>query len=220
VLNLPQSTKKKYNFSTYLRSVGIVFTVTLLLTSCSLPVKESSFIGSSSNGVYAKIPSNFNYMDAVEFLKLRNPDLPPPIGYYGVVFAQSFIKSDTILSGPTLSGVIIKQLRPLKPDGSVIEDDVEAQRRVIFYDAHDLLIAKDSKFKLVADDVFKRDAEVVRHFEYILGDEGAERQIAQQTVISDDGKVIAGMAVGCTVTCFKDNQIYINKILLDWRSNI
>jgi hypothetical protein len=159
-------------------------------------------------------------MNALDFLKLKNPNVIPPQGYYGIVFSQGIIETDNILWGEKLSGVLVTQSRPLQNDGSPIIDDVEAQYKTILYDIFDLKKNNDPKFKLLIEDVSKRGDEVVRHLEFTLGVDGDRRHIVQQTVLSADGKKVAAFALGCTEACCKDNQIQINSILQDWRSSL
>ena len=190
------------------------------LAGCSSPERTYSYIGSSQKGVYARIPFEYSSMDALDFLKLKNPNVIPPQGYYGIVFSQGIIESDNILWGEKVSGVLVTQSRPLQNDASPIIDDVEAQYKTVLYDIFDLKKNNDPKFKLLIEDVSKRGNEVVRHLEFTLGAEGDRRHIVQQTVLSADGKKVAAFALGCTEACFKDNQIQINSILQDWRSSL
>jgi hypothetical protein len=191
-----------------------------ILSGCSSPERDHSYIGSSQKGVYARIPFEYSSMNALDFLKLKNPNVIPPQGYYGIVFSQGIIETDNILWGEKLSGVLVTQSRPLQNDGSPIIDDVEAQYKTILYDIFDLKKNNDPKFKLLIEDVSKRGDEVVRHLEFTLGVDGDRRHIVQQTVLSADGKKVAAFALGCTEACFKDNQIQINSILQDWRSSL
>ena len=192
----------------------------ITLAGCVSPESSFSYIGSSQKGIYARIPIEYSSMDALDFLRLKNPNVIPPRGYYGIVFSQGIIETDNILWGEKLSGVLVTQSRPLQNDGSPIEDDVEAQYKTVLYDIFDLKKNNDPKFKLLIEDVSKRGDEVVRHLEFTLGVDGDRRHIIQQTVLSKDGKKVAAFALGCTEACFKDNQIQINSILQDWRSSL
>ena len=208
------------NITSPLLLMFFVLFLLFTLTGCSSPERTYSYIGSSQKGVYARIPYEYSSMNALDFLKLKNPNVIPPQGYYGIVFSQGIIESDNILWGEKLSGVLVTQSRPLQNDASPIIDDVEAQYKMILYDIFDLKKNNDPKFKLLIEDVSKRGNEVVRHLEFTLGIEGDRRHIVQQTVLSADGKKVAAFALGCTEACFKDNQIQINSILQDWRSSL
>lgn len=199
----------------------IFFLASLItLAGCASPESSFSYIGSSQKGIYARVPIGYSTMDALDYLRLKNPNVIPPRGYYGIVFSQGIIETDNILWGEKLSGALVTQSRPLQNDGSPIVDDVEAQYKMVLYDIFDLKKNNDPKFKLLIEDVSKRGNEVVRHLEFTLGVDGDRRHIIQQTVLSEDGKKVAAFALGCTESCFKDNQIQINTILQDWRSNL
>lgn len=208
------------NKSSALLLISVTIGLVITLAGCTAPERSYSYIGSSQKGVYARIPIEYSSMDALDFLKLKNPNVIPPQGYYGIVFSQGVIKSDNILWGETVSGVLVTQSRPLQTDGSPITDDVEAQYKTVLYDIFDLKKNNDPKFELLIEDVSKRGNEVVRHLEFTLGIDGDRRHIVQQTVLSSDGKKVAAFALGCTEACFKDNQIQINSLLQDWRSSL